>query len=92
LKATLTKLFDQHGSVGKAYLVRVTYDEAPETSVALCLASATPTDAPLVDGIRKVFANQFQTGSHLDILFVSASEVPRLERTSAPFYTRALHA
>lgn len=92
LKATLTKLFDQHGSVGRAYLVRVKYDEAPEISVALCLASATPTDAPLVDGIRKAFAARFQTGNHLDILFVSASEVPRLERTSVPFYSRSLHA
>jgi len=92
LAASLGAVFEEQGTVGKAYLVRVRYDDTAETSVALCLASATPTDARLLGEIRKVFANLFTSESHLDLLFVSSGDVARLERAAAPFYTRTLHS
>lgn len=88
LKDALRKVFDLHQSVEKAYLSRVSYDEGSEIGVALCLTSATPADSSLMDDIRKTFAAAFKKGTHLDILFVSASDLPRLERVCPPFYTR----
>ncbi len=88
LKDAFSKLFDRHQSVGKAYLVHVIYDESPERSVALCLSSASPKDADLVSGIRKAFAALFGKAEHMDILFLSGSEVSRVERVCQPFYLR----
>jgi hypothetical protein len=93
LKASLAEILDQQGSVEKAYLARVRYDQAPETQVALCLKSGSPKDAALLEAIRKVFARLFDRQSHLDIIFVVPSDVTRLESICRAFYerTRLLH-
>ncbi len=91
LKASFAKIFDANQSVERAYLMNLRYDETPEAAVALCLISASPKDTELIDGIRKTFAALFPKGANLDILFLSASDVPRLERASQPFYVRTIH-
>ncbi len=88
LKAAFSKLFEAHPPLQKAYLARVQYDEGPETPVALCLVSDTPRDLHLVETIRKTFKSFFKAGTHLDILLLSAPDVPRLEHVCRPFYTR----
>src|SRR5205823_13554976 len=37
----------------------------------------------------KTFASFFKSGQHMDMLMILPSELPRLERVCAPFYTRA---
>jgi hypothetical protein len=88
LKKSFVTLFEHHASIQKAYLVRVTYDEAPETVVALCVLATAPKEMELMDTIRKAFVQLFRRGEHLDMMFVPASDVPRLERVCSPFYTR----
>ena len=87
LKEALRKVLDVHQSVDKAYLALVSYDNA-EIGVALCLTSASPDDSSLMDDICKTFAAAFKKGTHLDILFISASDLPGLERVCPPFYMR----
>jgi hypothetical protein len=89
LKAALAAAFAAQQTVEKAYLARVRYDESTEPAVALCLASATPNDTALLEAIRQAFAAVFRAGTHLDILFVAPSDVPRLEGACAPFWFRA---
>ena len=94
LKTALEAAFAARQTVEKAYLARVRYDEAAETSVALCLVSATPNDVELLAAIRKAFAAVFRASTHLDILFVVPADVERLERSCPPFWIRpqrALH-
>jgi hypothetical protein len=92
LKGALVSIFAAQQTLEKAYLVRARYDESPETSVALCLVSATPDDEALVEAIRKSFAAVFRAGTHLDILFVASAEIERLERVCQPFWARAPRA
>jgi hypothetical protein len=87
LKKRLSELFARQ-AVGAAHLVRVRYDESPDYPVALCLRGASPKDAGLLLATQKIFASVFQSGVHLDILFVAAADVGRLERVCPAFYTR----
>jgi hypothetical protein len=87
LKARFVKEFAAYPALEKAYLVLVRYDEMPQGSVALCMVSSSK-DMTLVDTIRKTFAGLFSVNSHLDILFVAASEAVRIEQVCKPFYCK----
>jgi hypothetical protein len=87
LKARFVKVFAAYPALEKAYLVFLRYDEAPQGSVALCLATSSK-DMTLVDAIRKTFAELFSVNSHLDILFVAPSEAARVEQVCQPFYRK----
>jgi hypothetical protein len=89
LKTALGETFEHHPSLERAHLLRVRYDDRPGTAVALCLVGAAATNEGLVDGIRKAFAERFSAANQLDLVFVPASEVPRLEAAGRAFYVRA---
>jgi hypothetical protein len=89
LKTALGETFERHPSLERAHLLRVRNDDRPGTAVALCLLGATATNGGLVEGIRKAFAERFSAASQLDLVFVPASEVPRLEAAGRAFYVRA---
>jgi hypothetical protein len=88
LKDALGQSFERHPSLERAHLLRVRYDDRPGTAVAVCLVGATATNGALVDEIRKAFAEQFSAMNELDIVFVPAAEVPRLEAAGRAFYVR----
>ncbi len=88
LKDALSKVFEAHPSVEKAWLVLAGYDNASEIHVALCLFSASPDEVALIGAVRQTFARSFAKGTHLDILFVSTSDLKQLESICAPFYPR----
>jgi hypothetical protein len=87
LKDALKKVFDSYAGVSKAYLVYVTYDEAPEGSVALCVLS-TSREVKLVDEMQSAFKSLFRRGEHLDIMFVNSTDAARIEAVCRPFFSR----
>jgi hypothetical protein len=86
LKAKLTDCFTSKQTVSSAYLVRVSYEEAPGPLVALCIRCGEKPDMELVECAGKVFSSLFNPREHLDILFLSETQVAEIEKIAQPFY------
>jgi len=87
LKKRLSEAFGGR-AVGSAYLARVRYDESPDFPVALCLRDASPNDEVLLSAIQRIVASVFQSSVQLDIIFITAADVSRIEAVCAAFYRR----
>ncbi len=87
LKAALADFLPVHRTISLVYLARVSYRETPGSGVALCLRGGSEDAPVLVAGIGEVFKKLFNPTQHLDILFLSDSQVSELERVAKPFYT-----
>jgi len=86
LKSSLVNLFSSDPNVRRAYLVKVDYGNPSAYEVALCLRSET-ADESLVKRIGNVFANQFGSNQHLDILFLADGQERDLTQVCKPFYS-----
>jgi hypothetical protein len=86
LKTAISGFLLSHPAIYSAYLARVSYQEAPGPSVALCLRGRRENVKLLVTGIGEIFKNQFNTTQHLDIFFLSDLQLQALERVAKPFY------
>jgi hypothetical protein len=86
LKARLTNCFTSQQIVSSAYLVRVSYEEAPGPLVALCIRSGEKPAMELIECASKVFSSLFDPREHLDILFISETQVAEVEKIAKPFY------
>jgi hypothetical protein len=83
-KSALLPLFAARPGVRKAYLARIEFGPTSKSGVALCIAGSE--DQALVNEAASVFAQQFQKGVPLDILFLSGLQESELQRVCRPFY------
>jgi hypothetical protein len=86
LKAKLTNCFTSKQTVSSAYLVRVSYEEAPGPQVALCIRSGEGPAMELVECSGKIFGSLFDPREHLDIFFLSETQLAVVEQVAKPFY------
>jgi hypothetical protein len=88
LKAEFCKELRHFPSVLSAYLARLTYDDSPDHSVALCIRSSTGLDPNLQLKLAEVFSSIFRPDQYLDTLFISEDQEKKLELVCHPFYER----
>jgi hypothetical protein len=88
LKNGFREEFLNSPSVLSAYLARLTYDESPEYSVALCIRSTSGTDSVLQGRLVRVFTSIFRPDQSLDTLFIRADQELELQQVCKPFYER----
>lgn len=89
LKGKLVTCFSIVDEVRAAYLVRVSYTETPSPQIALCLRGGTERTAELTECIGKTFTSLFKTTEHLDILFLSETQLAEIERVAKPFFSQS---
>jgi hypothetical protein len=87
LTRALTVLFADWPVVERAYLARVRYGEQHPVDVALCLVGGESEG--LHAAIARAFWAMFETGQHLDVIFVTPGEEQRLAAVCEPFFARA---
>jgi hypothetical protein len=85
LKAKLVEVLKDDRNVRAAYLAKVAYGDAAQTSVALCLSSSSPNEAT-VSKAGSAFASMFGAHEHLDFLFLSNDQEKELAKVCAPFF------
>jgi hypothetical protein len=85
LKAKLVECLSGKNGVQAAYLVRVSYAEVPEPQVALYLSGGDEQAHALVECVGQAFSGLFKTTQHLDILFLSHTQVVEVQRVAKPF-------
>lgn len=86
LKAALVPLLGKAG-VDTAYLAIVLYGSSSEWHVALCVSGAVNSRAELAEGIGKIFASQFRSDVHLDIIFLSDAQQIEIQKVCKAFFT-----
>ena len=89
LKGRWAQLFSAEKGVSRAYLVRVTYEQSPAQSVALCLRAEAGQDTRLLEKVAKVFASMFGRHAHLDIMFINEAQERALAKRCRPFFDAA---
>jgi hypothetical protein len=87
LKRELSGYFSSHVGVISAYLVRVSYKETPGVNVSLCVSAEASNRAELLPRMEEVFRRLFRTTQHMDILFLSQSQLSVINEVAKPFYT-----
>jgi SseB protein C-terminal domain len=87
LKAELTELFNNLKTIELAYLAIATYEGDVESTVVLCLRSASNTDDPeIVAKIGGIFHKMFSEPEGLDVFFLDEESEHELMRVCSPFY------
>ncbi|MCY3001932.1 MAG: enhanced serine sensitivity protein SseB C-terminal domain-containing protein [Planctomycetota bacterium] len=84
LTAALARLLAEVPAIQRAYLAHVRYGPDQPLDMALCLVG-TESDAAY-ESIQKLFHALFEQGQHLDIVFIDATEEPRLRSVASPFF------
>lgn len=87
LMAALLPLLRKQAEVTRAYLARVHYD-GKAGGMVLGLVTADDDDEALVAEIGKLFASLFDGSQHLDILFVSDTQLAAIRKVGSGFYVR----
>jgi hypothetical protein len=93
LKDRFVEFFKREGEVRKAYLARITYEGSDSLSVALCLYAGSverglteKAKRDLVENVGKIFASIFGRQQHMDIMFVTKTQVTELDQCCRPFF------
>jgi hypothetical protein len=89
LKARLRICFADDGGVDVAYLARVSFAETPKPQVALCLKGLEERAKLLIGCVGKAFNELFGSTQHLDILFLSETQLAEITLVARPFYSRS---
>ena len=84
LVAALSRLLAEVPAIQRAYLAHVRYGPDQPLDMALCLVG-TESDAAY-ESIQRLFHAMFERGQHLDIVFIDATEEPRLRSVASPFF------
>ena len=87
LKKQLSGCFSTNAGVESAYLMRVSYETTFGPHVALCINSKASNHSELLRYIGDVFHRLFHATQHMDILFVSESQLAAIDKVARPFYT-----
>jgi hypothetical protein len=75
-----------HRSVSSAYLARVSYEETPGSTVALCLWGGIGNSAAIVECVGATFRRQFNVTQHLDVLFLDELQLQAIDKVAKPFH------
>lgn len=87
LKARFRHAFREFAGVRRAYLAILSYDEPSSGySVGLCIVSAAGMDQLLLERVRAIFAEMFNSQEHLDVLFMRDDQEQQLRNVCGPFY------
>jgi len=86
-KKRLIDIFKGNLQLQTAYLCQVRYERESGPSVALCLRGTTP-DQKLVGRVAEIFSSMFSQQTHLDIIFIDASQESQLSEVCRPFYCK----
>lgn len=89
LKRELLIEFVTRPDIQRAYLARVGFPPAEETSLALCVVSARPDDRSLIMRVGEILRRRFAKETGLEVLFLTAEQEADVARVCAPFYRRA---
>lgn len=84
LKFELKTLLRTEPTVARAYLAKISSNG--ERGVALCLVTGDGGVEAIVPRIGALFARQFSTAMHLDVIDPSAEQEARLAAVCQPFY------
>ncbi len=84
LKASLRTMLAEYGTVERAYLCKVDYQDSSPQAIALCLV--TPEDPNLVAAIAEAFRELFHREVFLDIIFVDVVMEQELAAECLPFF------
>ena len=88
LKTRFGEILTSTPAVQSAYLARLSYGEASDYSVGLCIRSSVGIDQGLQKRLAQVFAEIFREEEHLDILFMREDQEAELKKVCRPFYER----
>ena len=89
LKTALSREFAQAPQVLKAYLAKIGFQPAAQTSVALCLNAPGADQSAIVKRVSALFAQLFAKAVHMDILFLSNGQEADLQRVCSAFYSKS---
>jgi hypothetical protein len=84
-KQELIRLFDDGDGIRRAYLAKVRYS-GDEADVALCIDSAPPPDARLMESVQRLFSAVFAPPSRLNVVLLTAEQCVRAAKICLPFY------
>lgn len=86
-KDRLKILFEKWNLIEKAYLVTITYANNNSIFVALCLRlSKYDNKNKILQEIKNIFTNMFNSDQQLDIIFLNDSEEETIKRKCNPFF------
>jgi len=86
LKSSLEKVLRLSPKVERAYLCRVSYGDLNSLDVALCVRCPSGSSRRLARQVHTVFASQFGSDQHLDIIFLADDQETDVAKVSKPFY------
>jgi hypothetical protein len=72
--------------VSSAYLARVSYQETPGLTVALCLWGGKENATAIVESIGTAYSRQIGATERMDIFFLDESQHQAVGRVAKPFY------
>jgi hypothetical protein len=87
LKQQLSECFSGSIHVSYAYLVRSSYEETLGVNVTLGIFAKSSNCSELIPCFEQVFRGLFRPTQHLDILFLSESQLQEINEVAKPFYT-----
>jgi hypothetical protein len=89
LEQKVIQTLHNYPEVDSAYLVLVTYPNASNRSVALCVRSKGGDERAIAKSIGEDFSSLFNSSQALDILFVNDTQEEQIRRVAKPFYLRS---
>lgn len=90
LKEKFIEFFRRDGSISRAFLARVDFGEGTNAGVALALRSEFGPDKLMVEQVTAIFGHVFNTGEHLDIIFLTTDQEAQVASACPAFFQRAL--
>jgi len=72
--------------VERAYFCKMRYPQAEQIEASVCVACKSGEDRLVVEALVAVIRDNLNSGSHIDILFLSPSLESKLNKVCQPFY------
>jgi hypothetical protein len=86
LKQRFILHFSRGIEVSLAYLARVSYNDAANPFVAVCVLADRSKSREIATDIGEIFRKLFNISQSLDIFFLSETQVLEIDRVARPFY------
>jgi hypothetical protein len=89
LKRDLILEFATRPDIRRAYLARVGFPPATESTMAVCILSKRPDDQAVVTRVGDTIRRRFSRDTPIEILFLTAEQDAELARVCRPFFSGA---
>ncbi len=86
LKRQLSNYLSCEHEIEKAYLVRISYDATSPPKVALCLVGEQTNTLQVIQSVRTIFSELFQTTDGMEVLFLNELQKKEVGFAANPFY------